>query len=62
VALQPDHENAHFELGRALLRVGRPAEAERAFARALELNPDRPINRTMRDRAHAAAEAQAAGS
>lgn len=58
VALQPDHENAHFELGRALLRLGRPAEAERAFARALELNPERPINRTMRDRARAAAAAR----
>ena len=58
VALQPDHEVAHFELGRALLRLGRPAEAERAFARAAELNPERPINRTMRDRAHAQAQAQ----
>ncbi len=55
VALQPDHENSHFELGRALLRLGRAAEAERAFARAVELNPERPINRTMRDRARAAA-------
>jgi hypothetical protein len=55
VALQPAHENAHFELGRALLRIGRPAQAERAFARAAELNPGRPINATMRDRARAEA-------
>jgi tetratricopeptide (TPR) repeat protein len=55
VALAPDHENAHFELGRALLASGRPAEAERAFARAVELNPARPINQTMRERAAAQA-------
>ena len=53
VALQPTHENAHFELGRALMRIGRPEQAERAFARAAEINPGRPINATMRDRARA---------
>jgi hypothetical protein len=55
VALQPSHENAHFELGRALMRLGRPEQAEAAFARAAELNPGRPINATMRDRARAEA-------
>jgi hypothetical protein len=59
LALQPEHETAHFELGRALLRLGRPAEAERAFARAEALNPERPINRTMRERAAALAETAA---
>jgi tetratricopeptide (TPR) repeat protein len=53
IALQPEHETANFELGRALLQLGRPADAERAFARAEALNPERPINRTMRERAHA---------
>jgi len=55
VALQPDLENAQFELGRALLRLGRAGEAEQAFARAAEINPDRPINTTMRERARAEA-------
>jgi tetratricopeptide (TPR) repeat protein len=56
VALEPSHENAHFELGRALLRIGRPEEASRAFARAAEINPGRAINATMRDRARAEAQ------
>ena len=51
LVLQPEHETANFELGRALLRLDRPADAERAFARAEQLNPERPINRTMRERA-----------
>jgi hypothetical protein len=55
VELAPSFEPAYFELGRALLASGRPAEAERAFARAAELNPSRPINQTMRERAAAQA-------
>src|SRR5262249_3853152 len=44
VALDPGLENAQFELGRALLKLGRAGEAEQAFARAAEINPDRGIN------------------
>lgn len=40
VAEDPDNELAQISLGQALLEAGRPAEAERAFQRAYELQPD----------------------
>ena len=36
----PAHASAHFTLGPAPAATGRPAEAERAFRRALRLRPD----------------------
>jgi tetratricopeptide (TPR) repeat protein len=39
VALCPDDDVAHYELGRALLDTGRSAEAEQAFEAALKINP-----------------------
>jgi len=40
LAICPDDDVAHYELGRALAGSGRPAEAERAFETALKINPD----------------------
>jgi tetratricopeptide (TPR) repeat protein len=40
LAICPDDDVAHYELGRALAGSGRPAEAERAFEAALKINPD----------------------
>lgn len=37
----PGYDFGHFMIGRSLLRVKRPVEAERSFRRALELNPTR---------------------
>jgi tetratricopeptide (TPR) repeat protein len=51
IELAPDEDRLHYELGRVLLRQGRPAEARDAFARAVELNPDRGIHRTLLERA-----------
>jgi len=39
LALCPDDEIAHYELGKLLLERGRNAEAEREFTAALKLNP-----------------------
>jgi tetratricopeptide (TPR) repeat protein len=40
LAICPDDDVAHYELGRALAGSGRPAEAEKAFEAALKINPD----------------------
>jgi tetratricopeptide (TPR) repeat protein len=39
LALCPDDEIAHYELGRVLADLGRNAEAEKEFAAALRINP-----------------------
>ncbi len=39
IALDPANAGAHFNLGVALERTGNAQEAERAFARALQLDP-----------------------
>ena len=40
LAICPDDDVAHYELGRALADAGRSAEAEREFEAALRINPD----------------------
>jgi len=40
LAICPDDDVAHYELGRALADAGRRDEAEREFAAALKINPD----------------------
>lgn len=40
LAICPDDDVAHYELGRALADAGRPAEAAEAFEAALKINPD----------------------
>lgn len=40
LAICPDDDVAHYELGRALAGSGQPAEAEKAFEAALKINPD----------------------
>jgi tetratricopeptide (TPR) repeat protein len=40
LALCPDDEVAHYELGRALAERGRTAEAEKEFEAALKINPN----------------------
>jgi len=40
LALCPDDEVAHYELGKTLADRGRYAEAEREFEAALKTNPD----------------------
>lgn len=40
LAICPDDDVAHYELGRALTSAGRPSEAEQAFETALKINPD----------------------
>jgi tetratricopeptide (TPR) repeat protein len=40
LAICPDDDVAHYELGRALAGSGRQAEAENAFEAALKINPD----------------------
>jgi len=39
LAICPDDDVAHYELGRALVDAGRPAEAANAFEAALKINP-----------------------
>ena len=39
LAICPDDDVAHYELGRALADAGRPAEAAEAFEAALKINP-----------------------
>lgn len=39
LALCPDDEVAHYELGRTLADLGRNAEAEKEFEAALKINP-----------------------
>ncbi|HTF93580.1 MAG TPA: tetratricopeptide repeat protein, partial [Verrucomicrobiae bacterium] len=40
LAICPDDDVAHYELGRALADAGRAAEAEKEFDTALRINPD----------------------
>jgi tetratricopeptide (TPR) repeat protein len=40
LAICPDDDVAHYELGRALADAGRRDEAEKEFAAALKINPD----------------------
>lgn len=40
LAICPDDDVAHYELGKVLADLGRYAEAERAFEAALKINPD----------------------
>lgn len=40
LAICPDDDVAHYELGRALAEAGRRNEAEKEFAAALRINPD----------------------
>ena len=40
LAICPDDDVAHYELGRALADAGRCAEAEKEFEAALKINPD----------------------
>ncbi|MGH7793718.1 MAG: tetratricopeptide repeat protein [Candidatus Binatia bacterium] len=40
LAICPDDDVAHYELGRALADAGRSAEAAEAFEAALKINPD----------------------
>ncbi len=40
LALCPDDDVAHYELGKALAAAGRQAEAEKEFAAALKINPN----------------------
>ena len=39
LAICPDDDVAHYELGRTLADAGRPAEAAKAFQAALKINP-----------------------
>jgi tetratricopeptide (TPR) repeat protein len=50
-ALAPDEDRLYYELGLARLRLGQPAAARDAFARAVELNPERGIHQTLLERA-----------
>jgi tetratricopeptide (TPR) repeat protein len=40
LAICPDDDVAHYELGRTLADAGRPAEAAESFEAALKINPD----------------------
>lgn len=51
LVIEPDNAFAHAALGRALLRVGRNAEALQAFDRAVELDPSSPALKGMREEA-----------
>jgi hypothetical protein len=51
----PTHDYALFCLGRALLQLGRAAEARKPLVLAAQLRPDRRDYRIYRDRARAAA-------
>jgi Tfp pilus assembly protein PilF len=55
IALAPDTARLHYEHGQVLLRAGRADEARDAFQRAVDLDPERGIHRTMLERATAAA-------
>jgi Flp pilus assembly protein TadD len=55
VELAPTNDYALFCLGRALLELGRPAEARKPLVLAANLRPDRRDYRIYRDRARATA-------
>jgi tetratricopeptide (TPR) repeat protein len=40
LAICPDDDVAHYELGRALADAGRPEDAAKSFEAALRINPD----------------------
>lgn len=40
LAICPDDDVAHYELGKALADAGRPADAEKEYEAALKINPD----------------------
>jgi tetratricopeptide (TPR) repeat protein len=40
LAICPDDDVAHYELGRTLADAGRRTEAEREYEAALKINPD----------------------
>lgn len=42
LAIDPNHDDAYCNLGSVFLRLGRPAEAERCYRTALQLNPANP--------------------
>jgi arylsulfatase A-like enzyme/Tfp pilus assembly protein PilF len=50
VALDPGNPFGHFAVGSLAYRAGRLRDADQAFARALELDPDRPNVRQQRGR------------
>jgi Flp pilus assembly protein TadD len=54
VERSPVNDFAHFCLGRALEKTGRPAEARRHLTLAVGLRPDRADYRAYRDRLRAA--------
>ena len=54
VALDPERGQAHYALGLALLELHQPERARNAFARAVDLNPERKIHRTMLEHSEAA--------
>ena len=41
VAIRPTYAAAHFQMGRALEKLGDPQAADGAYARARQLNPHR---------------------
>ena len=43
--MKPDHADAHYQLGMALVNQGKLAEAAPMFEKYLELAPDRPVRR-----------------
>ena len=49
LAICPDDEIAHYELGKALADSGRSAEAEKEFEAALKTNPDFLDAKTRRE-------------
>jgi Flp pilus assembly protein TadD len=55
VEIAPTNDYALYCLGRALLELGRAAEARKPLALATNLRPDRRDYRIYRDRARAAA-------
>ena len=46
LAICPDDDVAHYELGRALADAGRSAQAEKEFKTALRINPDFAVARS----------------
>ena len=52
--LNPDHAPSHFQLGLALARTGRRAEAKTEIEEALRLRPDYPEARELMEELTAA--------
>jgi len=51
IELGAEDERVFYGLGLARLRMNQPARAADAFERAAEVNPERPLNRIMLERA-----------